>query len=31
LTALAGDAVAEAPVRCGIDTVEIARIDRLLD
>src|SRR6476469_6655571 len=31
LTAIAGDAAAQAPVRCGIDTVEIARIERLLD
>jgi phosphopantetheine--protein transferase-like protein len=31
LTAIAGDAAARAPVRCGIDTVEIARIERLLD
>lgn len=31
MTAIAGDAAAQAPVRCGIDTVEIARIERLLD
>src|SRR5689334_6116582 len=31
LTPIAGDAAAHAPVRCGIDTVEIARIDRLLE
>ena len=30
MTASAGDAAADAPVRCGIDTVEIARIERLL-
>ena len=31
MTAIAGDAAAHAPVRCGIDTVGIARIDRLLN